>query len=209
MSRLCCLMLAAIVSLGCRESRPVLPVPRIDTSTPKGEFDWAMQRLERAVVEFQPSLRDGLQVGKRRVSYEVFPPDVEAEHFTARVVIETDAVYVLEELPDSAEEERERRRRERARERFEQQINSDDPLDESEYDPLNQKFQAQMEKIATESRVPHGPAPMLETPQMSNRKVYEFAYLEGRWQLLTETEADYERLWFEYALEQPLKKDSP
>ena len=203
MSRLCCLMLAAVLSLGCEESRPILPVARIDTSTPAGEFEWVMQKLERAVIEFQPSRRDGLRVGKRNVSYEVFPPDAEKEHYTARVVIESETMYVLEKPLDSVEEEREQRRREQARNNFEQQVNPDDPLDQAEFDPLQQKFLSQMEDIAAESRVPHGPEPTLETPQMIHRKVYELAYLDGQWQLLTETETDYERLWFAYALDQP------
>ncbi len=203
MTKLCCLMLAAVLSLGCQKSRPSLPVARIDTSSPVGEFDWAMQKLERAVVEFQPSRRDGLQVGKRKVSYKVFPPNAERDHYTARVVIESETMYVLEESLDSVEEERERRRREQARKNFEQQVNPDDPLDQVEFDPLQQKFQSQMEDIAAESRVPRGPEPTIETPQVSHRRVYELAYLEEHWRLLTETETDYERLWFAYALDQP------
>ena len=212
MSRLCflmlgCLMLAAVVSLGCTESRPIPPVARVDTSTPSGEFDWAMQRLERAVIEFQPSSRDGLQSGKRTVKYKVFPPESETDHYTARVVIETETIYLLEDPLDSAEEEREARRRERARKNFEQQVNADDSNSDAEFDPLQQKFLSQMEKIAAESRVPRGPEPILETPQMSYRKIYELAYLEDRWQLQTKTETDYERLWFEYALQEPIEED--
>jgi hypothetical protein len=203
MTKLYCLTLVVVLSLGCEESRPIVPVPRIDTSTPTGEFEWAMEKLKRAVVEFQPSRRDGLQVGKRNVSYEVFPPDSERDDYTARVTIESEMVYVIEEPPDSLEEEREQQRREQARKNFERQVSPDDPLDTSDYDPVQQKFLSQMEDLAAKSHVPHGAEPTIETPQVSHRKVYELAYLAGRWQLQTEPETDYERLWFEYALGPP------
>jgi len=203
MSRHCCLTLIVVLSLGCEKSRPDFPTQRIDTDTPAGQFDWAMQKLERAVLEFQPSGRDGLRVGKRKVSYKLFPPDAARKHHTARVTIESETIYVHDQPLQSLKEEKERERRERAREDFEQQAGLNDPLDESADDPLTQKFLSQMEDIAAKSRVPRGPEATIETPQMSDRKVYELAFLEGRWQLLTEPETDYERLWFEYALGPP------
>jgi hypothetical protein len=194
------LALVLALSFGCEERKPDIPSERVDTSTPEGQFEWAMQKLERAVVEFQPSSVDGLRVGERRVSYEIFPPDDKRKHLSARVTIESEMVYVHEMPAKSLKEQREEQRRERARANFEQQVKSNDPLEATEVDPLEQKFLSQMEEMATESRGPRISEPVLETPELSDSKVYELAYLDSRWQLQTKPETDHERLWFEYAL---------
>jgi hypothetical protein len=199
MIRLICLMLAMLLPLGCGDSRTNLPTERIDTSTPAGQFEWAMQKLKRAVIEFQPSRQDGLQVGKRKVSYELFPPDDVKKDLTARVTIESETVYVHDEPLEEAEEIEERRRK-RAREDFRQQVQPDDPFHEENLDPLQQKFLSQMEDLAAKRRTPTVPTPVLDHPEMSVRKVYDLAYLDGSWQLQTKPETDHERLWFEYAL---------
>lgn len=197
---LLCLTLTGVLALGCSEPRSVPSVDRIDTSTPEGQFKWAMVKLERAVLEFLPSRTDGLQTGKRTVSYELFPPDDQRENYTAQVTIETETVFVMDSAADAAEEELEEKRRERARRNFEQQVADDDPLKPSEHDPLEDKFLTQMEELSTKSRVPRVPEPILDTPQVNDRKVYDLAYVEGSWQLETKPEKDHERLWFEYAL---------
>lgn len=193
--------LLALIGLlpGCSERAPVIQSERIDTSTPVGQFEWAMTKLERAVIEFQPSAADGLQVGERKVSYEVFPPSTDVDHYTARVVIESETLYVHDEPLEDLEKQREERRRARAREDFSKQVETEESAALEDLDPLDKRFVAQMEDIATKPR-PRMPEPILETPQMSDRKVYQLAYRDDRWQLESETDSDHERLWFEYAL---------
>jgi len=58
-----------------------------------------------------------------------------------------------------------------------------------------------MEELAAKSSVPIVPEASIGNQKTSERKVYELAYLDNRWQLQTEPESDHERLWFDYALE--------
>ena len=91
------------------------------------------------------------------------------------------------------EKRQERLKQERcSRENFEQESEIEDPLAES--------FMEQMEEIAAEPRLLHEPEVLIENVQKSDLKVFDLAYLKGRWELQTEPETEYERLWFEYAL---------
>jgi len=199
MKRLLCLVLLVALPLGCDDSGTHLPHERVDTSTPAGQFEWAMQKLQRAVLEFHPSRQDGLKIGKRNVSYKLFPPDDKKNHYTARVTIESEILYVHDN-PLDAMKEAEEERRKQAQESFRQQTQPDDPLDAANEDPLQQKFLSQMEGLAGKAKVKSTPPPVMDYPEVSERKVYDLAYLDGRWQLQTEVETDHERLWFEYAL---------
>ncbi len=203
MVRLYCLTVAVMLSFGCGKSQPVVPSAPIQRDSSVGQFEYAMQRLERAVLEFLPSRRAGLHVGKRKVSYELFPPDATRSHYTARVTIESETIYVHNQpfQGNNKEKERqERAERRRVQRSLEQQSEFDDPLDESYDDPLAEKFMKQMEEIGAGPRVSLVPEATIDNPQTSDHKIYDLAYLGGRWQLQTEPETDHERLWFEYAL---------
>lgn len=203
MIRIYCLTVAVTLSLGCEKSRPIATSAQVQRDSPVGQFDWAMQRLERAVLDFGPSRQAGLRVGKRKVSYELFPPDATRSRYTASVTIESETAYVHNQLFQASEKEKkrqERLERKRVQRRLEQQSELNDSLGESYDDPLAEKFMQQMEEMADKPSMPHVPEAMIDNPQTSDRKVYDLAYLKGRWQLQTEPETDHERLWFEYAL---------
>jgi hypothetical protein len=154
-----------------------------------------MQRLERAVLDFRPSQRSGLQIGRPKVSHELFPPDATRPHYKARVTIESETAYIHDRPLLASEREKkrqERLEREKAQRKFEQQSEIADPLAE--------KFMEQMEEIAAAPRTLRAPEVVIENQQASERKVYDLAYLKGQWELQTEPETDHERLWFEYAL---------
>ncbi len=203
MIKLYCLTVAVMLSLGCEESRPAVPFASAQKDSPAGQFDYVMLRLKRAVLDFLPSRRAGLHVGKREVSYELFPPDATRSHYTARVTIESETVYVHNQPFQRVDKEKERQEkleRSKAQRKIEQQSEFDDPLGESYNDPLAEKFLEQMEEIGAGPRVPLVPEATIDNPQTSDRKTYDLAYLGGRWQLQTEPETDHERLWFDYAL---------
>ncbi len=196
MVKLYCLTVVVMLSLGCGKSRPAVPFAPIPKNSPAGKFDYAMQRLKRAVQDFLPSRRAGLHIGKREVSYELFPPDATRSHYTARVTIESETAYIHDQLfqtPDKEKKRQERLERRRVQKSLEQQSEFDDPLAE--------KFMEQMEEIGAGPRVPLVPEATIDNPRTSDRTVYDLAYLDGRWPLQTEPETDHERLWFNYALE--------
>lgn len=194
MIRLYCLTVAVMLSLGCNESRPLAPSVPLKKDSPVGQFDWAMQRLKRAVLDFRPSQRGGLWIGKQKISHELFPPDATRSHYTARVMIESETTYIHDQPLRGAD--REKKRQERL-----QREKTQRKIERSEFDdPLAEKFMEQMEDIAAEPRTPLAPEVTIKNPQASDRRVYDLAYLKGRWELQTEPEKEHERLWFEYAL---------
>jgi hypothetical protein len=154
-----------------------------------------MQRLERAVLDFRPSQRSGLLIGMPKITHELFPPDATQTQYEARVTIESEAAYVHDRSLLATEREKKRLEsleREKAQRKFELQSEIEDPLTE--------QFLEQIEEIAAKPRILRMPEAVIETQQASDRKVYDLAYLKGRWELQTELETDHERLWFEYAL---------
>ena len=195
MFRIYCLTVAVMFSLGCEKSRPAAPSTSVSRDSPEGQFDWAMQRLERAVLDFRPSRRAGLRIGNQKISHELFPPDATRSHYTARVTIESKTQYVHDQqlLASKRDEKRqERLKQEKARRKFEQESEIEGPLAES--------FMEQMEEIAAEPRLQDAPEVLIENLEKSDLKVFDLAYLKGRWELQTEPKTEYERLWFEYAL---------
>ncbi len=201
------LLLATIVltlPLGCGESRPAGPNTKINNSSPEGQFDWVIQRLERVVLDSHPSPQSGLKVGNRKVSYELFPPDETRPNYTAQVTIVSTMKYVHDGLLGTADKEKQRQERQERR-RIEKSME-----ERPEYeDPLAEKFMTQMEELADESSMKVVPEASVKSPEMTERNVYELAYRSGRWELTTEPETDHERLWFEYALgpQAPATKD--
>ena len=200
-----CLAFFVVLSFGCGESRRTIPTMQIRTDTPEGKFDWVMQRLERAVLDFSPVQRAGLHFGRRNVTHQLFPPTEERAHYTAVVKIQSEAAYVHDKPLEVVDKEKERQKRRQAMRRFNQQAGIDDP-DDGTFDPLANKFTSQIEDLAAETEPLRVRKTEIETPRVEDIKEYELAYLDERWQLQTEVETDYERLWFEYALQ--LKPDT-
>ena len=184
-----------LLALGCGKSEPVTPFVSPQRDSPAGKFDQIMLRLERAVLDFRPAERAGLRIGRPKITRELFPPDASRSHYTARVTIESESRYVHDRPLLASEREKQRQeklKRQKELRKLEQQPEISDPLAE--------KFMEQMEQIAAEPRTPLAPEVVIDNPQSSDRKVYDLAFLKGQWELQTEPETDYERLWFEYAL---------
>ena len=195
MFRIFCITVAVLFLVGCEKSRPVATPASVERNTPEGQFNWIMQRLERAVLDFRPSQRAGLKIGKPKINHEIFPPDDKNSYYTARVTIESETIYVHDKPLLGADREKKRQGRlkqERERRKIEQESEIDDPLAE--------KFMQQMEEIAAKPRTPTVPDATIDNPRATDLKVYDLAYLQGQWELRSEPETDHERLWFQYAL---------
>jgi len=189
------LVVVVMILAGCEKTQPIVPSVSTQRSSPTGQFDWLMQRLQRAVLDFRPSQRAGLRVGRPKITHELFAPDDERAHYAASITIESNTAYVHDQTSRASEKEKKRKeklKREKNRRKLESQSEVEDPLAE--------KFMEQMDEIAAEPRMQRMPDVTIENQQASDRKTYDLAYLKGRWQLQTELETVHEKLWFEYAL---------
>ena len=202
MDRYLLLVLILFTGIACDKPRPALPPRRIDTATPEGKFEWAMQRLERAVLDFTSGQRSGLHIGNREIAHELFPPTADSKRYTARVVITSEQSYVPSEPLGSIDEEEILEKRRREIKRFNERAGIEDPED-TEFDPIARRFQSQMDDLTARHSGPTRRFNNLDTPELKVEQVYELVFRENRWQLETEVETEHERLWFDYALEGP------
>ena len=201
MDRCLSIALLAFAVLGCEKRYASLPPGRIDTSTPEGQFEWVMQRLERTVLDTGWGDRSaGLRIANREIKHDLFPPTSEKSHYTASVTITSVKGYVPEEPLQLIDEEKVMKKRRREIKRIKERAGFEDP-DEGEFDPLASKFQSQMDELAARHQGPTRRLETLDTPTTKEEKIYELAFRDGRWELETEVQTEHERLWFEYALQ--------
>ncbi len=177
-----CVLALAILNVGCEGPSRVPSAAKKLEHSPEAEFDWAMERLQRALDRFQPAAHLGLRI-KRDLSYQLIPPDKPQFNYSAQVTIKSKTFYKSENRILVEEEEPE-------------------PLAgdanfaaDSEGDPLSSFRENSIKKPMIVSS--QGPAPRID-----ETRVYELAYSDGRWQLNTQPETKYEQMWFQYALEQ-------
>lgn len=174
----------AVLGLGC-EPTPIAVPPAPPISTPQSKLEWAMERLERALEEFQPPQSVGLRM-KRSMAYEFIPVDPAHPHPTALVTIESKTMY----LPDEPVQQ-EDKQEEEEEPAFEPII---DPEEEDNgLPPLR------VPKVRVQEPLTAAPSP---SPSIESRTTYELNFIDDRWQLQSEVESESERNWFEYALMQ-------
>ena len=204
MFRLNLILCLLSVCLGCSGEASTPSTNHASVNTPQGQFEWAMQRLERAILDFGPSGSSGLIAGNRRISHELFEPEGESGHYTALVTVTTEATYVPDTLPSVVDKEKAREKK-REKMRKMEALNRIDGSENEVFDPLADRFSQQMEDLAAEGGGPTKTAPLIEAPTTEETKIYELAYLEDRWQLQTEVSTEHEELWFQYALGEDLE----
>ncbi|NOY40653.1 MAG: hypothetical protein GXP26_02280 [Planctomycetes bacterium] len=175
------------LNLGCESSAPPeTPVVQV----PEKKFDWVIKRLEHALEAFSPSGSFGLRA-KRELSYELFPPTNSQPNYTAQVIIVSKTAYhpefqSLETQPKKAEP--------KVDSSIYDPFLNEDPL----ADPLDDPDQRFAELPIKEPITPGVSTP---SPRTNDREVFDLAYLDDRWQLITSVESKRARNWFEYALE--------
>lgn len=153
--------------------------------TPQAEFEWGMERLDRALQMSKPSSADGLFT-KRKMTHELFPPDENNESFTAKVTITTESSFI------------------HGKRKVTKADNSKTASDgEPEiFDPLADKSE-ELNKVVDIPGVgadaQRGATATVETRSLDKEAVFDMAYLDDKWKLISEPEHKYEQLWFEYA----------
>jgi len=189
-----CLLLSGLVSsllwtLGCGTSNRSTPTKSAGTIAEE-DFQWAMERLNRAVKEFQPPSTLGIFV-KREMNYEMFPPSEDSEYYTATVTISSKTTYD-HNLTDDPLEGVERQEKKPRQQEFDPEVFSL-PGEEGS-DPEIERIPG----IAFD-------AVQIEEPELSAREItetdeYDLVYKDDRWQLVDDIDVEHVKLWFEYAL---------
>ncbi len=178
-------LLGVSLLLGCGGSGDEAPASTVVQEDPKGEFEWGMKRLDRALKLFRPGGSEGLRVTDRKLDYQVFPPDANHDHYTARVTVMTEAAFLhgkrkLDEEAVAAKPE--------------EGPKIDDPLDDKT-DELNKL----VDLPGAGPQAPASAPARIETRSLENTSVFELAYLDSRWQLTEKPELKHEESWFDYA----------
>jgi hypothetical protein len=190
-----CIAIAALLIAGCDASPSGTTTKKKSKSNAEIDFEWAMQRLRRAVEDFTPRASLGLRV-KRELSYELLPPDASQPNYTARVTIKSITKY-KPDRQNPARDEKPKPDRKSNRLADEDTFAANSPPEGAEgstafYDD-DQEFRASKPMFVDS---------LIEAPSLKEQIVYELVYQEKRWQLVTQPEAKYEQMWFDYALQQ-------
>ena len=180
---LTCLILSALPLVGCGDTSASSRAEQA-ADDPVAKFEWGMQRLERAVLDFRPTVSDGVSITERKVSHELFPPGTKADHYTAVVTVTTEAEFLHDiRKKDDKEEKAEEKKEE---------LEIDDPLEDKD---------AKLIDIPGAGPEVPAAAAQIEPRSLDSETVFELAFLDGAWKLTSEPEEKYEQLWFEYAFE--------
>ena len=201
------LLFAVLLSIasGCSDEVQSIPASPVERNSPEGQFEWFIQRLERAVLDFSSSQTSGLSISNRTLDSELIPPSQEVDYYRAKVTISYEAAYVPESIPTIVDKDKEEEKRREKMRRMESYSGLEDDPDQP-MDPLADKFRTEMEDLAASSRLPARSPDILETPNLKDTKVYELAYHNDQWEVVTELESESEKLWFDYALGKDLTR---
>jgi len=189
-----CIFVSLLCLIGCDASRNGVSGSKKPVDPVKADFDWAMERLRRAIETFTPPAGLGLRV-KRKLSFEFFPPSESKTDYTAKVFVESNSAFEPRRFASSSDEELEQ---------------DEDPLLEEFDNGFDGEFTSKRENDPTaflkdlpesSQRKSKGVSALLKAPSIKERTVYELVYREERWQLVSEPESKHEQLWFEYALQ--------
>jgi len=161
---------------------------RPKVADPVADFEWGMERLERALRLFRPGSADGLSVTQRKLDYELFPPDGTHPSYTARVTIVTQVAYLHGKLLANKEEKPKIQ---------EEKQEIDDPLEDK-----TDEIHRLLEFPEAGPRAPAAAAPRVETRSTDSIASFELAYAEGHWRLTQAPEKKHEASWFEYAFQE-------
>ncbi len=202
-ARLCCCVWLAFFLWGCGNPSPAKLPEQVQADAAEREFNWAMERLDRALQDFRPRGKGVLRVS-RDMKFQLIPPNKETPQFTAQVTVQTTSTYIHDQAFSTLQQNRAKvkAQQKRAEPLWNDPLDPNSPLGKSIDNPLAETYVAQMEEITAESDVPLTPEARVSNRQRVEKKTFDLIYKDQRWQLQTELDKDYERLWFEYALQQ-------
>lgn len=188
---LCLAVLASFV-VGCDDPPQNLSTLEKRKNEAEERFDWAMERLRRALETFNPSPTLGLRV-KRELSFELLPPTADQPRYTAQVTIKSKTFYKPGKyLPEEDEELSADEPPNRLDPNGEFSEGFEQPVDPAELYQVSPKMPVE-KPMMVNNQVP--------APQIEKQGDYELIYQDNRWQLVEEPESDQEKMWFEYALQ--------
>ena len=174
---------------GCGGSTAKQQKVQVTQEDPQGEFEWGIERLERALYEFSPSRAAGLNITERKVKHELFPPTEANPAYTARVSITTETSFLHGRRSGEKDQNPAVVREEPAA--------IDDPL-EDEADEVTEFI----DLPGTGPQAPAAASTRIETRTLENETVFDMIYVEGQWKLTQQAELKkHEKLWFKYAFE--------
>ncbi|MEM8946906.1 MAG: hypothetical protein AAGD11_17155 [Planctomycetota bacterium] len=156
---------------------------------PKKQFEWGMERLQRALRLSRPSTADGLYT-ERKMTYELIEPTDDSDRFTAKVTVTTAAEFIHGRRKVGAGEDGEA-------------SSEDKPQPEDPLSDKSDELTKLLDLPGAGPQAPTAPAPIIEPRSLDSEAVFELAYLGGKWSLQTEPEHRYEKMWFEYAFPEP------
>lgn len=190
-----CIFVSLLLSIGCEGSRSSVSGSKKPVDPAKADFDWAMERLRRAIETFTPPAGLGLRV-KRKLSFELFPPSELKTDYTAKVIVESKSAFEPRRFTSDIDDEL--KQAEASRLEAADSALVDEFSEKRENDPT-----AFLNELPKNSQwKPKTTGSLVKAPSINERSVYELVYLDERWQLVTQPEAKHEQLWFEYALQQ-------
>lgn len=168
-------------------------------TSPEDEFEWVIKRLERAVLDFSSTERAGLRIGDRKLAHQLIPPSEATPHYTAIVMISSEKGYLPDQSLVTLSKKKIKQDRREAMKRFNEHSGFDDRQSDA-FDPITDQLKSQMEEVAANRSGPIRTSGDLDIPMLKDEKIYELAYLDGRWQVHSKLETETEQLWFQYAL---------
>jgi len=202
-------LLVAIFIGGCGDNGSgsrVFPSAAKDDSDPteraKEDFDWAMERLHRAVQSFRPASSLGMRV-QREMTHELQLADNPNEPHRAVVTISTKTFYDHEPASDENgnEDAKKEQQKQNKKKNKSQQSDGENAFLLSGDESQQEVFESMEEIPELESAVPKIVEPKLEPRTLEEKDEFDLIYKDGQWQLVTQPEVEHVRMWFEYALE--------
>ena len=151
---------------------------------PVKQFEWGMERLQRALDFSKPSLADGLYTD-RKMAYELIEPTAGSDdRYTAKVTVTSTTEFIHEKRKTSDKDQKEIKNKDQA-----------EKLKLGNVDPLEQV----LELPGAGPQVSTVPPPKVEPRSIDNQIVFDLAYMDGKWKLQTEPDHEYQKMWFKYA----------
>ena len=188
------LIVVVVISGGCEPPRTGVAKSKPQKNPAETDFDWAMQRLRRAIESFSSSGDPSLRI-KRKFSYELLPPSKQQPLYTAIVRVESVSKYKPRRRTPTTDEPNQNR--------FDPLQDYDDSLsldpfaEGEEGSPAILYDDRDIQGKSKSSRVES----LIKAPSVKEQNVYELVYKKRHWQLVAQPESKHEQLWFEYALQ--------
>jgi hypothetical protein len=145
-----------------------------------------MERLDRALRRFRPSVTEGLMTSYQ-LEHKLIPPSPENAQYTARVTIASSVAFLHGKRSQHQTETLEEKK----------EAGYDDLLSAEDDVPVEFQKIPGTGSAAAGALVPH-----VESRSLDKKSVFALVYADGIWKLAQQPKLKSEQLWFEYAFPQ-------